>query len=83
MKRDRIFELGHESMITNPKNVLSDLCTFLGVVAPEDYFNDCASIVFQSPHGTRYNAPWTSELINVVRGRMTQFPFLEGCSHLG
>ncbi len=44
-----LFELQHESFVDAPKKYLKGLCQFLGVETLDDYLNDCASVVFQSP----------------------------------
>ncbi len=75
-----LFELRYESFIESPKKYLKELCHFLGADAPDDYLNDCAGIVFQSPHKSRYDTKWNQELIDLVKNRMKKFPFLEGYS---
>ena len=74
-------ELRHETFINSPKTYLIELCHFLGVDAPDDYLNNCASIVFKSPHKSRYEVQWRSELIEIVSKRINEFPFLHGYSY--
>lgn len=76
-----LFELRHESFIESPKTYLEELCHFLGVDVTNDYLNDCASIVFKSPHKSRYDVKWNRELIDLVKKKMDEFPFLEGYSY--
>ncbi len=76
-----LFDIRHEAFIDDPKELLRQMCAFLGVDAPDDYLNDCADIVFKSPHKTRHDAPWNDGLIAGVEERMSQFPFLEGYSY--
>ncbi|MGR3319944.1 MAG: sulfotransferase [Candidatus Anammoxibacter sp.] len=73
-----LFELRHESFVESPKNHLYDLCRFLGVDATDDYLNDCASIVYKSPHKSRYDVQWNQDLIDIVKRRVEKFPFLNG-----
>ena len=76
-----IFEFRHESFIVEPKDYLKILCQFLEVEPSENYLNDCASIVYKSPHKSRYVIAWDLELINTVKERMEKFPFLNGYSY--
>lgn len=62
-----IFEFRHESFIIEPKDYLKKLCQFLGVDPSGNYLNDCASIVYKSPHKSRYDIAWDIELINTVK----------------
>ena len=78
-----IVDVLHESVIHDPVCSLRNLCGFLGVDAPRDYLDDCASVVFDSPHKTRRNAPWNAELVEVVGKKMKGYPFLAGYSFDG
>ncbi|MEH2386215.1 MAG: sulfotransferase [Nostoc sp.] len=78
---DDIFECKHELFINDPKNQLKNLCDFLGVEASDDYLNDCAKVVYKSPHKARYDVDWNSELIDLVKNRIEQFSFLHGYSY--
>jgi len=72
-----IFEFRHESFIVEPKDYLKKLCQFLGVEPSENYLNDCASIVYKSPHKSRYDIAWDIELINTVKdGKVPFFEWL-------
>jgi len=73
-----IFEVKHEDFIAHPGARLRELCHFLGVDAAEDYLRDCASIIYELPHKSRYDVKWSPELLDLVKGRMRQFPFLQG-----
>lgn len=75
-----LFELRHESFIDNPQVVLKELCRFLGQDAADDYLNDCASIVYKSPHRSRYDTQWDHALIGTVEDKIAEFPFLKGYS---
>jgi hypothetical protein len=76
-----VFEFRQESFINNPKALLSKLCNFLGVNAPNEYLTACADIVFKSPHKTRFEAEWSSDLIGSVKTRMNEFCFLQNYSY--
>jgi hypothetical protein len=75
-----LFELRHESIIDHPHVILKELCHFLGQDAPDDYLNDCASIVYKSPHRSRCDARWDHRLIDIVKDRIAEFTFLTGYS---
>lgn len=81
LNSNQLFELKHESFIENPKTHLQELCNFLGVEADDDYLNDCASIVYKSPHKSRHDFPWNKELIEIVKNKIDEFPFLQGYSY--
>ena len=78
---DDLFELRHETFIDDPKTYLKKLCHILGVDASNDYLNDCASIVFRSPHKSRHDTEWSCELIDRVKLKIDKFPFLQGYSY--
>lgn len=81
IKDEYLFELRHELFIDSPKTHLKEICLFLGIDAPNDYLNDCASIVFKTPHKRRYDTKWSRELIDIVKDRIDEFPFLHGYSY--
>jgi hypothetical protein len=76
-----VFEIRHEELINDPQVCLGQLCGFLGVVAPDDYLNDCADVVFNNPSKTRYRANWNKTLIAAVQDNIERFPFLHGYSY--
>lgn len=71
-----LFEFKHESLISETKSVLKNICEFLQVDSPEDYLTDCASIVFASPHKTRRQYRWHQSEIEIVQGKISQIPYL-------
>ncbi|MBM4053826.1 MAG: sulfotransferase [Planctomycetes bacterium] len=76
-----IFELRHELLIDNPIDSLKTLCQFLGVEPYEDYLKDCAKIVYKTPHKSRFDIDWNSELIDMVQNSINEFSFLNGYSY--
>jgi hypothetical protein len=78
---DDVLDVRHESFIEDPRAVLRQACEWLGVQADTDYLDDCAGIVFDSPHKTRLKGPWTPSLINDVRDRIASFDWLKGYSY--
>jgi hypothetical protein len=65
-----------EALIQDPQVALTGLCEFLGVEAIPDYLRACREVVFGSPHKSRYEMPWTPELVREVEYRMSDFAFL-------
>lgn len=81
LNTDELLEFRHESFIADPKNMLKRICAFLGLDAPEDYLNDCAGIILNSPRKTRYHVQWDNRLTDTVKRKMSQFPYLKGYSY--
>ena len=65
----------------DPKSVLCELCGFLGLGYEDDYLEDCASIVFKSPHKSRYEVEWDDETLDAVGAGIRRVSFLEGYSY--
>ncbi len=76
-----ILDVRHESLIDDPKTVLSKLCDFLEVETNSQYLDDCASIIFKSPNKTRLKYEWNGELIEQVKNKMDKHEFLQGYSY--
>jgi hypothetical protein len=76
-----IHDLRHERLVADPKAALRGLCNFLGVNGDQSYYEDCASVVYKSPHKSRFEVAWDQELIADVECRMSQFSFFEGYSY--
>ncbi len=81
IKNDDIFDIRHESFINNPKSCLNELCHFVGIQPSDGYLNDCASIVFKSPHESRHEISWDTTSIDIVKQNMESFEFLQGYSY--
>jgi hypothetical protein len=78
-----VYDLRHESLVGDSAGALKDLCGFLGLSASETYYQDCARIVYKSPHKTRTEVTWNPELIDSVKSQMSRFSFLSGYSYDG
>jgi Sulfotransferase family len=76
-----VFDMRHELFVEDPARHLGDLCRFLGLESPDDYLEDCASIIFRSPNKSRRKVVWDPESISMVRNRMDEFDFLRGYSY--
>ncbi|MGB3639965.1 MAG: sulfotransferase [Rivularia sp. (in: cyanobacteria)] len=81
LESENIIEFKQEEFLEKPQVHLENLCNFLGVAAPKDYLNDCAEIVYKSPHKSRYQVSWTPEQIESVATQINEFPFLQGYSY--
>jgi hypothetical protein len=66
----------HEDLVSDPGGVLTRLCAFLEVEAPEDYLRACATVVHKAPHPSRHDVTWQPEEIAEVERRSQAFEFL-------
>jgi len=80
LPEDEIIELRHEELVADPQIQLRSLCHFLGLEPDEGYLSACARIVFRSPHRTRKDVDWTSELLTRAEREFSALPFLSGYS---
>ena len=71
-------DIRHEELIQSPEPSLRRLYHFLGEEASPNLLKDGASIIYKSPHKTRYDAPWTSDLIYMVEDKIKKYNFLDG-----
>jgi hypothetical protein len=76
-----ILDIRHETFLNSPETGLRELCHFLDLDVSDDYLSDCISIIYKSPHKSRHAAPWTPELIEMVKNNINQFNFLEGYAY--
>lgn len=76
-----ILDVKHEPFIQHPQKFLTQICNFLEVDSPQDYLEDCASVVYKSPNKSRYEVHWTPELIDRVKKIIDDFPFLSNYSY--
>ncbi|PSO99051.1 MAG: sulfotransferase family protein [Cyanobacteria bacterium SW_6_48_11] len=76
-----MIDIRHEEIISNPKFWLNEICKFLGIDAGDNYLDDCANIIYQSPNKSRHKVQWNDELIETVKNKMNQYDFLSGYSY--
>lgn len=84
--RERIGEANwldvwHEQVIEDPRAGLTRMLRFLGQAIDDTYLRDCASIVYTSPHKSRYKAPWTPALIREVEKKSREYAYLADYSY--
>jgi len=75
---ERVLDLHSEALVADPRATLRRLAAWLGLEAPDDWVEACASIVFDAPHRTREDAPWTPALVERVSEAMARHAFLAG-----
>jgi len=75
---DRLLDLRSEDLVADPAATLRRLAHWLGLDAPEAWVRDCAAIVFDAPHRTRADAPWTPALVERVAKEIARHPSLAG-----
>lgn len=73
---DRMLDVAHEELIARPAVELERVCRFLGLEPRPDYLAACAAIVFERPHQSRHDAPWTPALLARVRQHIERVPVL-------
>ncbi|HEX2878174.1 MAG TPA: sulfotransferase [Polyangiaceae bacterium] len=76
--KEDIFHLKHEDFVARPKQLLTELCRFLGEEVSSDYLDDCASIVREAPNKSRLTVEWTAEQKQKVQRHIDNFSFLAG-----
>jgi hypothetical protein len=81
IKKENVLDIRHESLINDPRACLTQLCRFLEIESLNDYLNDCASIVYQSPRKSRCDVQWNQKLINKVENNINRFGFLSGYTY--
>ncbi|MEO1669967.1 MAG: sulfotransferase [Cyanobacteria bacterium J06631_2] len=73
-----VLDIRHEDFIKEPAVQLNKLCLWLGVEASSSYLENCASVVFESPHQKRHKIQWSENLKEQVDSKMRLFPFFAG-----
>jgi Sulfotransferase family len=81
--RDDVLTVRHEDFIAQPVVTLASVCAFVGLEPGEAYLEDCSSIVFDRPTGSRRRVHWSDAQVRVVAERARAYPFLEGYSFTG
>ena len=72
-----IFNIHLEDFIRHPKQLLKEMCQFLGLEANNGYLNDCASILWPEPNESRFKTNiWATERIQAVAQKQQQYDFL-------
>jgi hypothetical protein len=74
---EEFFRLHHENHVSNTADVVSELCSFLGVEASDDYLAACEEFVFDSPKQTRHDSEWTDDEIARIERKAREYDWLE------
>jgi hypothetical protein len=76
--RDRasVIDVGLESLVANPIDVVQRLMAFLGLDSPPGFLEACAAVVFDAPKQTRTSIEWPPDLAADVEARMRGYDFL-------
>ena len=77
LEDNELVEFSHEVFIEDPERYLAKFCESFGVVASEDYLNECEEFVFDSPSRSREHADWSEEAKAEVAARVSEFDWLE------
>jgi hypothetical protein len=80
IESDNLLEFSHEAFLENPQQYLIDICRFLEVETTPNYLSDYSSIVYKSPHKSRYEIDWDLESIDLVKKMIDNFSFLQSYS---
>lgn len=73
---ESVLTLYAEEIVQNPTQNISKGLEFLELQSGEQYLQDCASIVFNSPKKSRNEHQWTHEAIRTVEEGIKQVPYL-------
>lgn len=76
----RVHDLRHEDLVTQPRASIEAVCTFLDLDCPPGYVESCAGILFSSPSRSRDTVDWTPEQIARVAAGIERIDFLAGYS---
>jgi Sulfotransferase family len=66
----------HEQMIRAPREVLAELCEFLGLASYPGYLDDCCNVIFKKPTFPRRKVNWPDNLLREIKQRIQELPFL-------
>ena len=73
---DELFRMSHEELISDTTGVLSELCSFLGVEAGDDYLTACDEFVFDSAKQTRQEIEWSEDEIERIERKSREYDWL-------
>jgi hypothetical protein len=77
LDKDQTYFYKHESLLENPKRILKEICSFLGVDAPSDYLDVCEGIINKIPHKRRYEENWKQDDLDLIECYMKKKEFTE------
>lgn len=71
-----VLNIRHEDLITAPEETLAKMISFLELEADANFFQDCAGILYNSPHKSREKHQWSPKEKDLVLSLSKKFPFL-------
>ena len=77
LDKEQTYFYKHESLLENPKSILNEICSFLGVEVPSDYLSVCDGIINKKPHKRRYKENWTKDDLDLIEEYMKKKDFIE------
>lgn len=81
VEQEEWHELRHEDLISEPRRTLTDLCHFVGVAPLDGYLEACCSIIYASPHRSRFDVEWPPPLLDQIATRCSSISFLRNYRH--
>jgi hypothetical protein len=72
-----ILTIFHENFIAAPKKELFRILTHIGLDTNENFLDQCASIIYDQPHHSRFKIIWPDELKIKVEKKLTNYSFLK------
>lgn len=72
-----ILDLHHEELIKDSKSVLVKLLNFLNVSIPNNYISACSKIIYKTPHKSRLEFDWPSNLKIQVEENIRKYSFFK------
>jgi len=73
----KILDVKHEDFIKQPKKNLREIVVFLGLLANEQYLNDCSLVVNKAPSLSRNMIDWPRNSIEKVKEEFKKYSFLQ------
>ena len=73
---EELLDIPYESFDADPRSVLTQLCSFIGVEALPDYLEACASVVRPSAKRRRDSVEWTTTDVEAVEALINRYDFL-------
>ncbi|MCG8698512.1 MAG: sulfotransferase [Bacteroidales bacterium] len=71
-----ILDIYHEKLIEYPKETLHKIISFYNMQAEDEYYQNCAEIIYKQPNLSRFKVEWPSELIDFVLNQIKDIPYL-------
>ena len=71
-----LLDVYQEDYLQEPVAGLARIIDFLGLTAPDDYLQRCASVTLREPRKSRFSFEWPAGFIADVKSRMAEFEVL-------